>query len=155
MKTKPTRRILFYTTSIANGGLVLAEKTRAECVARIHRAIETASTWAEFRHLMPARGYSEVMQMIADNSEPRPRSTDAFDAYAVPGFPDGDYPPWLQQEMERVLPKHILQEFGALESTMLNGAFWHIDRSHLPALKAKLEALGYEVRDGSSIGPWW
>ena len=76
MKTKLRRKVLLYTRSPDNRGLVLAEKARAECVARVHRAIETASTWAEFRHLMPARGYSEVMHMIDDNGEPRPRSTE-------------------------------------------------------------------------------
>lgn len=155
MRTKLGSKVLLYTRSTDNGGLVLAEKARAECVARIHRALETASTWAEFRRLMPVREYSKVMQMIDDNGEPRPRSTDAFDAYDVPGFPDGDYPPWLQQEMESVLPNHTPQEFGELRSTMLNGAFWHIDPSHLPALKTKLGELGYEVRDGSSLGAWY
>jgi hypothetical protein len=58
---------------------------------------------------------------------------------------------WLQQEMEEVLPETILDEFGEVEDTMLNGPYIHLDAKHLPAIKKRLEELGYLVKDGTHL----
>jgi len=148
------RGTLVYTVSRANGGIVLAPPARARYIARTHHAIETATTWAEFRRLAPRREYSAILRHWDDDGEPRPRGTDRFDSESVPGYCDGDYPAWLQQEMHEHVPAEILRRFATRQSTFLNGSYWHIDQERLAELIVVLEGLGYEVRDGSSMGTW-
>ena len=133
-------------------GLVFAEPQRARFISRIHDAISDSSTWEEFRRAMPPREYSRLIrECFDDEGEPRPRGSDEFDAEQIPGFYDGDYPAWLQQEMDGVLPEEILEEFAVEEDTAFNGSYFYIDPKHLPAIKARLEQLGYKVEDGTHL----
>jgi hypothetical protein len=135
-----------------NGGLVFAEPERAQFVSRIHEAISNSSTWGELRRAMPRQEYSRLIRECFDEEgEPRPRGSDEFDGEQIPGYCDGDYPDWLQQEINGVLPEEVLREFAAVEDTMLNGPYIHIDPEHLPVIKARLEQLGYIVEDGTHL----
>lgn len=146
---------LLYRISPANGGLTLALPERAEYVARIHKAIETARTWGRFRRLMPADALEDLMRDREEDGEPRPADADPFSAECIPAYLDGDYPAWLQQEMEEVVPDVVLKEFGRREVTSLNGAYWHIDPSHLTGLISRLQGMGYTSKDGEQIGLWY
>jgi hypothetical protein len=151
-KAKLARKRLLYNISPANGGLVFAEAERARFISRIHEAISGSSTWEELRRAMPRSEYSRLIRECFDeNGEPRPRGSDEFDEGQIPAYCDGDYPDWLQQEMDAVLPEEILEEFAEGEDTMLNGPYYHIDPRHLPAIKARLEQLGYVVEDGTDL----
>jgi hypothetical protein len=127
-----------------NGGVVFAPPDRAIYVARIHQALESSTTWGEFRKAMPRKAYSEIIQNV-DDGDFHPKSSDPFTADWVPGYADGDYPPWIQQEMGEYLPKEILERFGTLNDTILNGNFWMIPSSNLDAVCAALTALGYKL----------
>jgi hypothetical protein len=154
-KKRPPRRELApmrLLYNIANGGLVFAESKRARFISRIHDAINGSSTWEQFRRAMPRAEYSKVIrEWFDEEGEPRPRGSDEFDASMVPGYCDGDYPDWLQQEMDELLPEEILDEFAEIENTMLNGYYVQIDPEKLPAIKARLEQLGYVVVDGTNL----
>jgi hypothetical protein len=146
------KKQLMYRVVPHNGGLVFAEPGRAHYIARIHRAINFSGTWGEFRKKMPPAEYSYVVRTaFDDNCEPRPRSTDPFAAEDVPGWSDGDYPPWLQQEMEYVLPESILESLGSRQSTFLNGNFWLIPEDNLEDVCAALEAFGWELVDAQDL----
>src|SRR5688572_30351785 len=99
---RSSSRTLLYRVSPYNGGVVFAPAARAELVARINRALKKSRTWSEFRRSMPRAEYSRVMRVYDENGEPRPRGSDQFSSESVPGFSDGDYPPWLQQEMDTI-----------------------------------------------------
>jgi hypothetical protein len=104
-----TKRKLLYRIAPHNGGLVFAPPSRARFVARIHEAIASAENWEQFPHLMPRKAYSEVLEIaFDDNGEPRTRGRDPFSGEMVPGWSDGDYPPWLQREMDHVVPEEVL-----------------------------------------------
>ena len=63
--------------------------------------------------MIPPKEYALILQRAFDsNGEPRQRSTDAIEPESIPGWSDGDYPPWLQSEMHRALDLHTLQMFG-------------------------------------------
>src|SRR4051794_6755966 len=105
-----------------NRGVVFAEPDRAKLIANIHAAIGSSTTWGEFRFAMPREEYEDLVQTAFDNNgEPRPRSADPFSGESVPGWSDGDYPPWLQSEMHLILPARVLKQFGKMQSTFLNG----------------------------------
>jgi hypothetical protein len=73
------------------------------------------------------------------------KSTDPFSGESLPGWSDGDYPPWLQQEMSNLLPASVLSQFGERKSTFVNGSFWLIPEQNLPGICTALEALGWEI----------
>jgi hypothetical protein len=137
---------LYYRESPANGGLVFAEPERAEYIARVHDAITESKTWGEFRKRMPKAEYTKVMGWKFDEDGiRRPKSTDSFSMDDMPEYSDGDYPDWLQQEMDVLLPDEILGKYGTMEETMLNGDYIHIEKEHEETICQDLEKLGYKL----------
>jgi len=136
---------LLYRLVPHNGGAVFAKEDRVRLIARIHHALSAARTWGEFRQLMPMEEYRAIMRTYDEEEEPRPRPDEPFSADAVGGFSDGDYPPWLQQEMERVIPIDILERFGVRDSTFLNGNFWHIPEEQMEPMARALRERDFEV----------
>lgn len=56
--------------------------------------------------------------------------------------------------MDDLLPAKVLDRFGKVEMTALNGDFTFLDPADLPAIQELLERLGYVVKDGSYLGEW-
>lgn len=146
------KKELLYRVVPHNGGVVFAEPRRATLIARIHAAINSSQTWGEFRAAMPPKEYSYIVRSSCDdNCEPRPKSTEEFSGECVPGWSEGDYPPWLQTEMESLLPLSVLEKFGKLESTQLNGNYWHIPEDRLSAICAALVDLGWKLKPAEDL----
>lgn len=138
---------LFYRVVPHNGGVVFAEQARAALIARIHDAINGATTWSEFRAAMPRDEYSRLIRSTFDaDGEPRPKGADDFSGECIPGWCDGDYPPWLQKEMDRLLPKEVLAQFGVRQDTWVNGSFWMIPERCLEPMCEALRSLGWELQ---------
>jgi hypothetical protein len=145
-------KTLFVRVVPHNGGLVFAIAQRAQLVAKINQAIQSSETWAESRKAMPPKEYSRVVrQAFDDNGERRPAGKDAFDPEALPGWSDGDYPPWLQPEMDQVLPIALLKQFGSREDTAVSGSYWHIPESNQIAICAALAACGWSIVIASEL----
>lgn len=145
---------LLYRTVDHNGGLVFATEPEARRVARIHRAIEDARTWAEFRSLMSRRDYSEVLAAIDLTGERRPKGKDEFSGEGVPGWTDGEYPTWLQAGMDYVIPRKVLIRYGELKDTWLNGSYWHLPPEREQEIVRALESLGFEVERAQDLRFW-
>jgi hypothetical protein len=150
-KESRKRHKLVYGIDPSEGGIVIARRDRAELISRIHDAIESATTWSEFRRLMPRSSYSQIIDTVADEQGARPKGNDPFDSSKVPGYADGDYPPWLAQEMEKVLPKAVVSEFATRRDSVLNGPYLHIDRKRLKELNARLSEEWFELEDGTAF----
>lgn len=145
------KKKLLYRTVEHNSGLVFAAEDRAKLIARMHGAIESSKTWAEFRKAMPRKEYSAIVQGFDDEGEPRPKGADEFSGEHVPGWSDGDYPPWLQAEMGRLLPQWVLRRFGTLESSVHNGDFWMLPPENADEIVAALQALGWRVQHAPDL----
>jgi hypothetical protein len=142
---------LLYRVVGHNGGLVFATEARARWVARIHHAINSSKTWADFRRAMPRQAYSELLRFYDEQGEPRPKGTDDFTGEMLPGWSDGDYPPWLQCEMSELIPQAILERFGRKESTFLNGSFWWIPPEAADAICSRLSMEGFETEHAPTL----
>lgn len=142
---------LLYRVVPHNGRVVFAKPDRAILISRIHSAINSAKTWGEFRSAMPRKAYSEIVRGYDGEGEPRPKSTDAFSGESLPGWSGGDYPPWLQPEMDYILPDSVLRQFGEHKDTFLNGSFWLIPEENIAGICAALEALGWEVKCAQNL----
>jgi hypothetical protein len=141
---------IVYRLSKANSGLVFAYIDRAKEIHDINRALHEASTWGDFRRLMPEDEYNRV-KTLAEEYDCEVSEYSEFHAEQVPGYADGDYPDWLQAEMDRVLPDDILEEFAVSQSTVLSGDYYHIEERALGAIVERLEKSGYRVSDGSDL----
>jgi hypothetical protein len=122
--------------------LVFSSPQRAYHVHCISTAIKTAKTWANFIEQLPAGEWESLSQGMEDE-EPDARSP--FNAENLPGFSDGDYPPWLQAEMGKYVPATTLEEFGIQENSAINGPYWKVPAENEGPLEKKLIELGFTV----------
>jgi hypothetical protein len=84
---------------------------------------------------MPPKDFSEVLDSYVeglsfdsedgDVIEP-PSEQEPFEPSCVNGFDEGDYPTWLQAEMDLIIPDAILEKFCSLQSTVLSGPYWKL-----------------------------
>jgi hypothetical protein len=93
------------------------------------------------------------MRSYDQQGERRPRGSDEFSCDSVPGYSDGDYPPWLQAEMD-AFDEDVWREFGTSEPTMLNGDFWLIPKQKRRAVCAALRARGWDVEHAPKLKFW-
>ncbi|MEO0974565.1 MAG: hypothetical protein AAFX85_15860 [Pseudomonadota bacterium] len=143
--------MLFYRESPANGGIVLAPPRLARYVARIHDAINNSRTWAEFRVALPPGEYVALVDYMVQHGTSMkglPAPGAPFDATVLPGYVDGDYPMWLQQEMSNyldMLVMDVVERVALLEETPLNGSYLFIPPAAIDQLEDELYELGYEL----------
>jgi len=149
-KEQPTTKLV-YRASPYNGGVVFAKEQRAKLVHQVNLAIASSKTWGEFKMAMPRAEYLAIVATYDEDGQPRPRSSAPFDPEQLPGFSDGDYPPWLQSEMDSILPRSFLERFGKQITTSLNGDYWMIPEASLATACIALGELGYDVEDGVGL----
>lgn len=148
---------LFYRESPANSGIVLAPPRLARYVSRIHDAINTSRTWAEFRVALPPGEYVAIMEYMVEHGTsmrglPAPNSP--FNPEILPGYLDGDYPMWLQQEMSNYLDMLVLdvvERLAILESTPEHGSYLFIPPAAIDQLEEELYELGYELQHAPDL----
>ena len=153
-KQKP--KTLWYRESPANGDLVFAIPEKATRVDAIHRALKS-ETWGEFRRRLPDDEYVQLAQkMFADAIEPMPvpLDDDPFDGALIPGYYDGDYPDWLQTQMEWILPKGIVKKYGTRVATRLNGSYFRIGADEGEEVAQALKRLGFKVERRDDLMFW-
>jgi hypothetical protein len=130
--------------------LVVATRDRALHVARIHWAIESSETWGEFKFKMPRHDIEGYWDQWFDDPESTPRDDDSFDAALVPGYCDGDYPDWLQQEMLETFPR-LVEMFGKYEDSVLNGPFCHLPATKAVEVFTVLRGLGFQIEQADDL----
>jgi len=148
----PSGEVIYWKGSL-DGNLVFAAQSEAERVHQIHHAIDTSQTWGEFKSRMPAEDYEEVVtrwvEIRSEVGEDEavgpgyPEAAATFSPDEVPGYVDGDYPPWLQQDLGHYLPVDVLSELGQYAESCHQGGFWMIPRSSGRRLLEQLRLHGY------------
>jgi hypothetical protein len=151
---------------VAGRTLIFTSIDRAIEIDRLQRAIETSVTWGEFRQRIGRREYAALFRDCFYIPHPddapedineaalEPDDRAPFTSDAVPGFCDGDYPPWLAQEMHRHVPREILDQFATQGSSLINGPFWEIDIKHKDAIVKALWRAGFAVEERNDLLFW-
>lgn len=136
---------ILYTTSDEIEGVVFAEKAKAESVARIRQACETATTWGEFRSQLTAEDWDDVVDYNElDDDEFDPAAS--FEADHLAGYADGDYPEWLQATMQRWFPKDLIAKYAGEEADSVhNGEFLILPAERADEIARDLTARGHVV----------
>jgi hypothetical protein len=122
--------------------LIFAEVNRAHRIHLVWTAINRAGTWGEFIRGLPAGEWASLRELWDDEL---PVRSDRFNAERLPGYSDGDYPPWLQTELVKVFPAILTEEFGLREQSAINGPFWDIPAEFEQPIVERLVHLGYSV----------
>lgn len=124
-------------------------------ISQIHQAIQTSQTWGEFQSRMPAEtsplGACSGKEFADLWTASRELPGDAlltpqtkFSSAHLPAYCDGDYPPWLQKNLEDYLPGPILRNLGgAYQASIANGGYWAIPQTSRSKLIAQLMRHGY------------
>ena len=145
---------------LSDTAVVFATRADAEHVSAINRALFEAETWGEFRRLLPGGEWDTIAEMLGDCPDDDDdademchweRDDEPFSVDNIPGVGDGDYPPWLQADMDSVIPEDILERYGKRESSVLNGPFWEIPPSNLEPLVDELRAQGFVVEPADDL----
>ena len=134
---RPTPVELVYRVSDGNHGIVFTTPERARYVSSLFDALDS-KTWGEFRSRIPA----EEWELLAEFFDEVPPPEKLFESEAVPGYCDGDWPPWLQKEIILVLPPPLVKKYAEAVMSCINGVYFNIKQEDLPALLAELESRG-------------
>jgi len=157
---------LVYKESPDGESIIITSRDRAIEIDRLRRAIETSETWGEFRQRIGPEAHEELFGEDFDDPDPDDDSEDnntntpgaspdaPFDSYEVPGYADGDYPPWLAQEMDKHLPPEILERYGNYHESVFNGPFYKIDPEHRNAIVKDLTEVGFTVEEREDLEFW-
>lgn len=129
-----------------NGLAVIVSQSRLDEIIAIHEA----RTWGEFAKADPVT-YQEVHKFYELQEEEFPSPSEPFEISMVPGFDEGDYPPWLQAEMGRYIPSDILRHHGHRDSSVLNGCYWAIKAEALQELIEALHERGFDVEQADAL----
>jgi hypothetical protein len=154
--TEPPEVTLVYCVSACHGG-VFSARGNALYVSAIHHALG-AQTWGELRRRLPEGEWGTILDMLVNNycyedEETFPWDVDdaPFSMDQIPGVGEGDYPPWLQPEMDAVLPRDLLSRYAKRESFILNGPFWSISEENVKPVVDALRARGVVVERGDDL----
>lgn len=132
--------------------LLLIPREKAEELAAVHTALNTAKTWGEFMALLPAAARTELEAFCAEEDESRPEDTRQFARDDVPGVQDGDWPGWPAQMMLEWVPKEIQQTYGKVDFSPVSGDCLTLDSSQTDVIVAVLEQHGYAcIRDDELV----
>lgn len=126
---------------------------RAAFTVKVQEALEKATTWGEFRSMMPHSEYSRLLRSGSLDDEPRHGSSDHFDLHAMPDCEEGVYPASLYWKIpDGTLPKYILEKYARWTGSVLGDAAWFaVAGNDYRAVNAELRRRGYEVIDLTGI----
>lgn len=160
------KRLVLQRWTDDTGVLILEE--RWVRFRQIERALQEASTWGEFEDALPSGEFDSLSLWeindgrnlyrrdgsvrytrpgTSDSDPPDGRiidSSDEFHSGYVPGYEDGDYPPWIQNLAED-LPDVFLEEFGHQATSMVSGVWWEYPLFRAPEMSVALREIGYEL----------
>ena len=126
--------------------LVFAERASAERVARIWTALEQSTTWGELRCNLPEGEWDDHFQLyFEDRDEESPADDEPFESSFAPGHLDGDYPEWLRQVQLDWFPQELIDKYGRVRPSVLNGEFLDLPPDKAEQIAEDLRTMGHTV----------
>jgi hypothetical protein len=103
---------------------------------------------------MSPADYAAVLAAIRDQDEEPPGLDAPFAAEQLPGWADGDYPAWLQREMDEFLSDAEWSSVATRVVTFVNGSYWHVEPKTFDRLRGILESKGYTLSEAAELKFW-
>ncbi len=106
-------------------GLVFLPARRAHALVRLRESLANARTWGELRALLDEELWAEVQERrdVYDVVRSGGRDDAEFDPRLLAGYAEGAWPRWPANEMIDLLPTDLVQRYGKLTDTLLDGPF--------------------------------
>jgi HEAT repeat protein len=129
--------------------LLFIPRTKALEQASLWHALRSSSTWGEFRSLVSAKRFDEVVDLCREDP---PLDDDPFPGESIPAVGDGDYPEWPAQEMLKWVPQEIINgPYGRTEDSVLNGQFLVLDPRGKDELLAAFSSAGFRCTEDQDL----
>ena len=128
--------ILYWRSGI--GGIEFIAEDEWQLRYAMHHPEEKGLTWRWFSDAYPILW--RIMQQDFDHD-----LDEVFDMSMVPGFDEGDFPPWEISDAECPVPDEICQRYGKLLSSVLNGPYVFFPPEKKQSLFRALRKDGYRV----------
>lgn len=141
-----TRQFLYWISPV-HPSAVFATQDRVREVKKVL----AARTWSDFKCADPEE-FSREIGRREEVGEAVPNPGDPFEVSMVAGFDEGDYPPWLQAELEQCLPRALLDRYAKRQSSFLNGSFYVLPPANMEAVADALRELGHTARYEPDVG---
>lgn len=123
--------------------VLFADRSDAEYVAQIRRALYQSKTWGEFRKNLPE---GEWERTFADRLDEAPDGEEPFTADDAPGHADGDYPKWLRQSQLDWFPEDLIDKYdGEVGLSVLNGPMLDLPAGDAEEIAEELRQRGHVV----------
>lgn len=126
--------------------LVFFPKQRAQELAQLRKAVNSVTTWGEFKASVSEQEYRRAVELLREEMEDDgfiPDAAAPFDEEDIPGFGDGDWPPFPAREMLYWVPYNIQSEFERPGYSTVNDVLV-LSASDMDAIIKAFEAHGYQ-----------
>ena len=88
---------------------------------------------------------NSVLATSAETGYYAVNAADSFDFALLPGFSDGDCPPWLSNTAEDLLPKAFVESCGQQAASFVSGSWWQFPEGALQEMTEALRMAGFSV----------
>jgi hypothetical protein len=132
--------------------LVFLAQEEALKLARLHEALQTSTTWGEFKRKVPQDAFEETLERLTEAEEQVPDPSSDFFAERIPGYEERDWPSWPAQAMLHWVPKDIQERFGSREPSAISGDSLLLAPEREDEIIYAMEAHGYSCfRDDALV----
>lgn len=130
--------------------LVFLAQEEAVKLARLHEALQTSTTWSEFKTKVSQDVYEETLELL-DEEGPEPDPESDFLAGRIPGYEEGDWPSWPAQDMLHWIPKDVQERFGSAEPSAISGDSLLLPPEKEDEIVSAMEAHGYACSSNDTL----
>lgn len=143
------RPVLYWSLGI--GGIEFIAEGDWRTQNAMYHPRENGLTWRWFREAYPSL-WEIFLECFDDDPDtdpelrcPPPDLDDVFDITLVPGYEEGDFPPWEDSDEECPVPMWIQERYGDLQSSVLNGPYVYFPPERKETIFRALRRDGYRV----------
>ena len=141
------RPILYW--SYGTGGIEFIAEEEWRLRYAMHHPEESGLTWRWFSETYPSL-WRHMQSYFVDDPESEsgiePLGLDeVFDVRMVPGFDEGDFPPWVISDVECPISEEIRHRYGQRLSSVLNGPYVYFPPEKKQSIFRALRKEGWRI----------
>ena len=126
--------------------VVFASPEAATRNALLNDSARQAKVWGDFARAIGTDEWSSMVELFESAEYDIPSMDEEFSIGEIPGYEDGDWPPWIEALQLELLPKEIVGTYGELVRTTLNGDAVTFKEAECDAIVAALTEQGFVCR---------
>ncbi|MBY6687229.1 hypothetical protein HQ305_16845 [Rhodococcus sp. BP-149] len=138
-----------YVYGDVDGNLIFVRRDLAQRLSALRSEF---ANWGEARAALDKDSLDEISSRFSAYEVDQPDDETRFELDDIPGHVDGDWPEWPAKLMLVQVPKSVVDRFGRVEDSVLNGQFLMLQPESEAAIVAELQAHGWVcLRDDVTV----